>query len=247
MLRIPHCILQVAVNLSALYTDRTVLLRNIIFSASGTYFCSRLSKPQGLWRLDRLGNLRKKIHSLHQVSNLRLSGLQHSSSTTTLPRAPYWSIKFKIFFVEIKLACATRERAVKVRVQGMKWRRRLQKTSELPPSTLISEDKMYWALKRRRFKQNITLFTIWARGVGNPSAVKYTQNTVHFISRREAKPKFRYIEYSLHGLCSMDLCVWNGFPVYMQHQYGLPGDKQWNNHVQCEIKYLHKRTTYGFS
>jgi hypothetical protein len=44
------------------------------FSASGTHFCQRLSKPEGLERLEGLGKL-KKIHSLHQVANPRPSSL----------------------------------------------------------------------------------------------------------------------------------------------------------------------------
>jgi hypothetical protein len=44
------------------------------FPASGTHFCYRLSKPQGLVRLEGLGEL-KKINSSHRVSNPRPSGL----------------------------------------------------------------------------------------------------------------------------------------------------------------------------
>jgi hypothetical protein len=46
-----------AVRLSALRTGRTILPRNILyFYASGTYFCLRLSKPQGLVRPEGLTN-----------------------------------------------------------------------------------------------------------------------------------------------------------------------------------------------
>jgi hypothetical protein len=46
-----------AVRLSALRTRRT---RNIIiFNASSTYFCQKLSKPQGLVRPEGLGKLKK--------------------------------------------------------------------------------------------------------------------------------------------------------------------------------------------
>jgi hypothetical protein len=47
------------------------------FSASGTHFRSRLSKPQGLVRPEGLGKLRKN-HSYLRVSNPRPFGLQHS-------------------------------------------------------------------------------------------------------------------------------------------------------------------------
>jgi hypothetical protein len=65
MLRIPHC-------LDNRHTDdcKVVIpmhrLRSTAwkhyFSASGTYFCSRLSKPQGLVRPEGLGILTKLIH-----------------------------------------------------------------------------------------------------------------------------------------------------------------------------------------
>jgi hypothetical protein len=58
------------------------------FSASGTHFCWRLSDPQGVMPLERLGKL-KTINSPHRVSNPRPSGLLHSALTTTLPRAPH--------------------------------------------------------------------------------------------------------------------------------------------------------------
>jgi hypothetical protein len=44
------------------------------FSASGTHFYWRVSKLQGLVRLEGLGNF-KKTHSPRRVSNLRPSGL----------------------------------------------------------------------------------------------------------------------------------------------------------------------------
>jgi hypothetical protein len=44
------------------------------FSASGTHFCWRLSKPQGLVRPKGLGKL-KKINFPHRISNPRPSGL----------------------------------------------------------------------------------------------------------------------------------------------------------------------------
>jgi hypothetical protein len=50
---------QMAVKLSVLSDGRPLLPRNI-FSASGTDFYQRLSKPQGLVRLEVLGKLKKK-------------------------------------------------------------------------------------------------------------------------------------------------------------------------------------------
>jgi hypothetical protein len=47
------------------------------FYVSGTHFCWKLSKPQGLVRPEGLGKLKKK--SSHRVP----SGLQHSAFTTT--------------------------------------------------------------------------------------------------------------------------------------------------------------------
>jgi hypothetical protein len=58
-----------AVRLSALSTGRTLLPRNIIIcSISGTHFCYRLSKPQGLVRPEGLGKFKNLPHG---VSNLR--------------------------------------------------------------------------------------------------------------------------------------------------------------------------------
>jgi hypothetical protein len=50
-----------AVRLSALHTGHAVLPRNI-FSASGTHFCQRMSKPQGLVRPEGLAKLKKFVH-----------------------------------------------------------------------------------------------------------------------------------------------------------------------------------------
>jgi hypothetical protein len=47
-----------AVRLPALHAGYTVLLSNI-FPVSGTHFCYRLHKPQGLVRLEGLGKLKK--------------------------------------------------------------------------------------------------------------------------------------------------------------------------------------------
>jgi hypothetical protein len=74
-----------AVRLSALRIGRALLPRNNYLSASGTHFCKRLSKPQGLVRPEGLGKL-ESIHSPHRVSNPRRFGLQHSALNTTLQR-----------------------------------------------------------------------------------------------------------------------------------------------------------------
>jgi hypothetical protein len=65
MLRIPHCLENrlidggKAVNLT--HRQRSTH-PNHSFSASGTRFCYRLSKPQDLVRLERLGKLKQFIH-----------------------------------------------------------------------------------------------------------------------------------------------------------------------------------------
>jgi hypothetical protein len=59
--------------------------KHYYFYVSGTHFCYRLSKPQGLVQPE---GLRKFKNSPHPVLNLRPSGLKHSALTTTLPRAP---------------------------------------------------------------------------------------------------------------------------------------------------------------
>jgi hypothetical protein len=53
---------QMAVRVSASCTGPTLLHRNIFISASDTHFCLRLSKPQRLVQLERLGKLIKAIH-----------------------------------------------------------------------------------------------------------------------------------------------------------------------------------------
>jgi hypothetical protein len=52
---------QMVARLSALRTGRTLLPRNIIIFVSGTHFCYRLSKPQGLERPERLGKFKKSL------------------------------------------------------------------------------------------------------------------------------------------------------------------------------------------
>jgi hypothetical protein len=73
--------------LSALRTSRTLLPRN---SISGTHFCWRLIKLQGLVRPEGLGKFK---NSPHRESNPRPSGLYHSALTTTLPRAPMFAMQ----------------------------------------------------------------------------------------------------------------------------------------------------------
>jgi hypothetical protein len=51
-----------AVRLSALRTGRCFTPQKHYFYASGTHFCYRLSKPQGLVRPEGLGELIKIIH-----------------------------------------------------------------------------------------------------------------------------------------------------------------------------------------
>jgi hypothetical protein len=45
------------------------------FTVSGTYFCQRLNKFQGLVRLERLGKLKKKFDYIIEVSTTLPSGL----------------------------------------------------------------------------------------------------------------------------------------------------------------------------
>jgi hypothetical protein len=51
-----------AVRLSALRASRCLTPQKHYFYASGTHFCKRLSKPQGLLRPEGLGKLIKIIH-----------------------------------------------------------------------------------------------------------------------------------------------------------------------------------------
>jgi hypothetical protein len=79
MLRIPHCIDNRLTDdgkvVSPMHPPPSTPQKHY-FSAPGTRFCYRLSKPQGLVRPERLGKLEeKKNHSPHRVSNLQHSGL----------------------------------------------------------------------------------------------------------------------------------------------------------------------------
>jgi hypothetical protein len=77
MLRIPHCLDNLITDgdksVSPAHRPRPAAQKHY-FSASGTHFCYRLSKPQGLVRPGGLGKL-KKIISPHGVWNPRPSGL----------------------------------------------------------------------------------------------------------------------------------------------------------------------------
>jgi hypothetical protein len=57
-----------AVRFSALRTGRCFTPQKHYFYASGTHFCYRLSKSQGLVRQEGLRNLIKIIHSLNTHS-----------------------------------------------------------------------------------------------------------------------------------------------------------------------------------
>jgi hypothetical protein len=89
MLRIPQCLDNQLTDggkiVSTTHRPRSTPQKHYYFYVSGTHFCQRLSKPQGLVRPEELGKFK---NSPHRVSNPRPSGLQHSALTTTLPRAP---------------------------------------------------------------------------------------------------------------------------------------------------------------
>jgi hypothetical protein len=54
------------------------------FSASGTHFCYRLSKPHGLVRLEVLGKLKKVIHLIgSRTHDLTLQRGQNSNTVYT--------------------------------------------------------------------------------------------------------------------------------------------------------------------
>jgi hypothetical protein len=76
MLRIPHC-LDIRLRdggkvVSPKHPPRFIPQKHYYFYVSGTHFCSRLSKPQGLVRPEGLGKFKK---SPHRVSNPRHFGL----------------------------------------------------------------------------------------------------------------------------------------------------------------------------
>jgi hypothetical protein len=63
MLRIPHYLeigSQIAVRLSALCTGRALYSPETLFLFFCTHFCQRLTKPQGLVRLEGLGKLEEE-------------------------------------------------------------------------------------------------------------------------------------------------------------------------------------------
>jgi hypothetical protein len=82
MLRIPHCLdnrLTDGVKVVISIHPPHFIPQKHYFYVSGTHFCSRLSKPQGLVRPEGLGKFKK---SPHRLSNPRPSGLWHSDLTT---------------------------------------------------------------------------------------------------------------------------------------------------------------------
>jgi hypothetical protein len=99
MLRIPHCLDNGLIDggkVVSLTHPPHFTPQKHYFNVSGTHYCQRLSKSQGLERPEGLGKFK---NSHHRVSNPRPSGLLHSILTTTLPRAPYTlhNIKHKYF------------------------------------------------------------------------------------------------------------------------------------------------------
>jgi hypothetical protein len=79
-----------AVRLSAICAGRALLPRNF-FSVPDTHFCQRLSKPQGLMRLEGLVKL-KKFNSLLGTRTRDLPTCSLVPQQITLPLAPskYW-------------------------------------------------------------------------------------------------------------------------------------------------------------
>jgi hypothetical protein len=88
MLRNPHCLDNLLIDggkvVSSMHRPLSTPQKHY-FSASGIHFCQRLSKLQGLVWQEGLGTLKNSFTS----SGPEPSGLQHSTSTTMLPRAPY--------------------------------------------------------------------------------------------------------------------------------------------------------------
>jgi hypothetical protein len=67
MLRIPHCLDSQITDGGEVVslTDRPRFTpKKYYFSASGTYFCQKLSKPQGPMRLEGLGKFKNKLYYL---------------------------------------------------------------------------------------------------------------------------------------------------------------------------------------
>jgi hypothetical protein len=87
------------VRLSALRTGRALLTRNIM-SDSGTHFCYRLSKRQGLVRPDGLGKLKKFFHLIGlQPATFRLGTqcLNHCATSwyTAAFKHNYTNVSFR--------------------------------------------------------------------------------------------------------------------------------------------------------
>jgi hypothetical protein len=107
MLRIPHCLDNRLTDggkvVRPMYRQHFTPQKHYYFYASGTHFCWRLSKPQGLVQPEGLGKFKK---SPHRVSNPRPSGLQHSALTSTLPRAPNVCTTSIVLLYKVKEICS---------------------------------------------------------------------------------------------------------------------------------------------
>jgi hypothetical protein len=89
MLTIPHCLENRLIDgdkvVSPTHPLQFTPYKHYYFNVSGTHFCQRLSKPQGLVRPKGLGKLK---NSPRRVLNPRPSGLYHSTLTIMLWHAP---------------------------------------------------------------------------------------------------------------------------------------------------------------
>jgi hypothetical protein len=93
-----------AVSLSALRASRAVLPR-YIFSVSDTHFSSRLSKPQGLVRLERLSKLKKKKQWLTGIRTRDRPSRASTKCTTACPELQGTNGNRSIWKPAIYLAC----------------------------------------------------------------------------------------------------------------------------------------------
>jgi hypothetical protein len=85
-----------AVKLSALRTRRTLPPRNIIiFNVSGTHFCWRLSKPQGLVRPEGLGKFKKFTSSGIEPVTFRLVAQCLNHYATAYPSTTHFQDQIK--------------------------------------------------------------------------------------------------------------------------------------------------------
>jgi hypothetical protein len=98
MLRIPYCLdsrfRDGGKVVSPTHQPHFTPQKHYYFYVSGTHFCWRLSKPQGLVWLEGLGKFK---NSPDQILNPRPSSFKHSALTNTLPRAPYMCIYIYIY------------------------------------------------------------------------------------------------------------------------------------------------------